>query len=116
MGPDVENYCDETLKPHQTYGKHVTRKVVCAACREPLGLIICSARHWDPVMNSILNHLQVSFPNMKGSVFEQGFIDQWGTFMDRKEAMLVAKAAGQEIDIERGCGGDSETLYSEGLY
>lgn len=26
---------------------------------------------------------------------EQGFIDQWGTFMDRKEAYQVAKAAGQ---------------------
>jgi hypothetical protein len=39
-----------------------------------------------------------------------------GIFMDRKEAMQVAKAAGQPVDITRGCGGDETTLYSEGLY
>jgi hypothetical protein len=92
-----------------------TRKVVCAACRYGL-LILCSARHWDLVMRyqyQLAKHTG-AYPGT--GEFEQGFIDQFGTFMDRKEAMTVAKAAGQQIDIERGCGGDETTLYSEGLY
>lgn len=47
---------------------------------------------------------------------EQGFIDQWGIFLNRQEAWKVAKAAGQ---ILYRCGGDDSdggTLYSENLY
>lgn len=46
----------------------------------------------------------------------QGFIDQWGVFMDRQEVWKVAEAAGQ---ILHRCGGDTSnggTLYSENLY
>ena len=48
--------------------------------------------------------------------FEQGFIDQFGDFYNRQEAMQIAKEAAQDIDIERGCGGNDKKLYSEGLY
>lgn len=48
---------------------------------------------------------------------DQGFVDQFGVYMDRKEAYQVAKAAGQLHYPER-CGSslDGPKLYSEGLY
>lgn len=47
--------------------------------------------------------------------FEQGFIDQWGCFYTRTEAMQAVKASGQPFNIKRNGGNDDE-LYSEGLY
>jgi hypothetical protein len=91
------------------------RHVVCAACRFG-NIIICGARHFDIVMQSQLYAMQGVYMPVFSSMWNQGFIDQYGVFMDRKEAMQVAKKAGQEIDIELGCRGDSKTLYSEGLY
>lgn len=44
---------------------------------------------------------------------EQGFIDQFGEFMTRKEAWTVAEAAGQIKYPKDYCKG---TLYSEDLY
>jgi len=42
---------------------------------------------------------------------EQGFVTNKGRFVDRQEAMVIARAAGQVIsDIT------SDTLYSEDLY
>jgi len=101
--------------------KTSSRHVVCAACMYD-GVLILGARHWDKVMRQQYDMMRnsdkwkeySSVPS--GSLFEQGFIDQHGVFMDRKEAMKVAIAGGQPVDIERGCGGDTETLYSEGLY
>ena len=95
----------------------VQQVVVCAACiNQDSGLIICGARHWDSVMSKVLKTLRAEGSTLRSYDFEQGFIDQWGTFLTRKEAMVIAKAAGQDIDIERGCGGSTTTLYSEGLY
>jgi len=83
--------------------------VVCAACRRG-DLIIAGARHFDKVMRSQLNHISVK-PHGE---WEEGFIDQFGDFLTRVEAMKVALAAGQKIDFKRN--GDKEKLYSEGLY
>jgi hypothetical protein len=50
------------------------------------------------------------------SDWEQGFIDNKGNFLSRKEAYIVAKNAGQVI---RRCGGDDTDggiLHSENLY
>lgn len=93
------------------FDDRMVRRVICAANRFPDGLILCGARHWDSVMCA-----QATALGIKGGNEEQGFIDQYGVFMDRKEAMQVAKDAGQAIDIRFGCGGDELTLYSEGLY
>lgn len=96
--------------------KASVRRVVCAACK--IGdLILCGPRHWDNTMRKQAKAIQGTVGwSSRWSRAEQGFVDQWGVFMDRKEAMQVAKAAGQPVDIERGCGGDETTLYSEGLY
>lgn len=86
------------------------RRVVCAACRNiETGEIILGPRHFDETMRSHLKDKKQSHLLYK----DQGFIDQWGVYMDRKEAHIVAKAAGQ---IVRRCGGDDDTLYSENLY
>lgn len=66
------------------------RRVVCAACRHrSTQRIVCGPRHFDPIMRTSMG------PERWGGLADQGFIDQWGTFMDRAEAFQVAKAAGQ---------------------
>ncbi len=82
--------------------------VVCAANRKD-GVIFCGARHCDSVMRK-----QAEAAGMKLTNCEQGFIDQFGDFLTRKDAMQVVKESGQSFDIERN-NGDSY-LFSEGLY
>lgn len=86
--------------------------VVCAACRRG-SIIIAGARHFDKVMRSQINAINLKTHAVE---WEEGFIDQFGGFLTRQEAMKIAIEAGQNVDIERGCGGDKEILYSEGLY
>jgi hypothetical protein len=45
---------------------------------------------------------------------EQGFIDQFGTFYNRKDAYTIAKENGQIIRDLDGVG--TNTLFSEHLY
>lgn len=87
------------------------RRVVCAACMDLHGLIVCSARHYDPLMHEQIEQIQ-KWAVSHGD-HAQGFIDQFGVFMSRTEAWKVAEAAGQII---RRVGGDGVKLYSENLY
>jgi hypothetical protein len=60
--------------------------------------------------------MQAGVPNKLRLYREQGFVDNKGNFLSRKEAFVVAKNAGQLI---RRCGGDDAQggiLYSENLY
>lgn len=84
------------------------RRVVCAAIKNTSGNIVCSARHFDKLMIQQMGNNKASWV-----ISEQGFIDQYGVFMTREEAWLVANEAGQII---RRCGGDDSKLYSENLY
>lgn len=87
-----------------------TRVVVCAANRaKSTGEIALGARHYDALMRQAIQNNEA----FCGAPVEQGFIDQWGVFMDRKEAHAVALAAGQ---IKYRCGGDDGKLFSENLY
>ena len=88
--------------------------VVCAACRYNT-LILCGARHWDKVMNKQLDTIRRDAPDIHGYKFDQGFIDQFGQFLTRVEAMQVVKDNGQPFNKKRNGGSDIE-LYSEGLY
>jgi hypothetical protein len=47
--------------------------------------------------------------------WEQGFIDQFGRFYNRKEAMKAVLENGQPFSLKRN-GGSGEELFSEGLY
>lgn len=89
--------------------------VVCAACRRG-DIILAGARHFDKVMLSQAKAIDGALRPGAGFEFEEGFIDQFGDFLTREEAMAIAIAAGQKVDIERGCGGHKDTLFSEGLY
>lgn len=85
------------------------RVIVCAALqRFSDSLVICGARHFDDLMVSQVQELGGDWDEP-----EQGFIDNYGKFLTREMAYLVAKEAGQ---IVRRVGGDNETLYSENLY
>ena len=92
--------------------------VVCAACKHPkLNLMLVGARHWDKVMTQQYKMLCWEAKDAVATFeWDQGFINQFGEFLTREEAMIAAKEFGQPIDIEHGCGGDEEILYSEGLY
>lgn len=95
------------------------RFVVCAAMRKN-GVIVCGARHFDPIMRR-----QIALNGMGHTDWEQGFIDQFGEFLTREEAWKVADAAGE---IRRPTGfedflharpanvGDEGMLFSENLY
>ncbi len=85
------------------------RRVVCAACRVG-NVIAAGARHFDTVM-----HKQFEAMNMPGSergMAEQGFIDQFGLFLTREEAFVLATEKGQ-IKGEPNVPG---VLFSEDLY
>lgn len=84
------------------------RRVVCAAIRDATGQVVCGARHFDNGMHRAIGRL-MSFT----APWEQGFIDQFGMFLTREEAFVVASQAGQII---RRVGGDDGRLFSENLY
>lgn len=96
-------------------GGTTKRYVVCAANRDTDGRIFLGVRHHCQLMNQNLKAADV-----KGATTEQGFVDQFGTFMDREEAWKVAVA---QCQIRRLVGYDYEVdsrltgkLYSENLY
>lgn len=96
------------------------QRIVCAAieCTEGLNIqIILGVRHFDTHMYLTINTIvdaRVGFPYIGNSNSIQGFIDNTGKFLDRKEAFKVAEAAGQIIK-KTGLE-DSKELYSEDLY
>ena len=90
--------------------------IVCAACKYG-DVIIAGARHYDGVMNGQLRAFsdddEIRMMN-RGEVI-QGFIDQWGEFFDRNEALVIATAAGQ-INTRRPKCDPINELFSEDLY
>lgn len=90
-------------------GEYLKRFVVCAANRYPDGLILTGIRHGCPIMNAQLRRMN---PKPEGRP-EQGFVDQWGNWMARDEALNVVKMTEQPLryPIDK-----YDTLYSENLY
>lgn len=84
--------------------------VVCAANRRKDGLIVCGARHYDPIMRAMM---AATGGRDAWISSEQGFIDAKGKFLTREEAHTLAKENGQ---IKYRCGGDEDILFSENLY
>lgn len=86
--------------------------IVCAAIKKG-DIIIAGPRHFDSVM---LSQIKAISGDNRGAFAdaEQGFIDQFGNFWGRIDAMILARAAGQSIDMDRN--GSKTRLYSEGLY
>jgi hypothetical protein len=94
--------------------KRSQRRVVCAALYDlELDMCVLGARHCDMSMHYTI----CAMPNDIRDQLrhgEQGFIDQWGKFMNRKEAFEVATAAGQII--QKTGNPDSKELFSEDIY
>lgn len=91
-------------------------RIVCAANRLPDGTMFIGARHWDDLMCAqagryiALHELE----DHEVGDAEQGFMDQWGRFMTRKAAWLIAEKNGQIL--HRGPGYNGPDLFSENLY
>jgi len=84
-------------------------RVVCAANRHrESGRIICGARHWDKIMRA------QKLPTEYWSDFDQGFINQFGQWLNREESYIIAKEQGQIIRPDGTH--DDKTLFSECLY
>ncbi len=86
------------------------RRVVCAAIRKG-DTLICGARHFDQTMHQQIERMHFNDPRFMRDA-EQGFVDQWGEFMTREEAYMVARERGQFLadPIHK------TALFSEDLY
>jgi len=88
--------------------------IVCAANLfldwENNPVIITGARHWDSVMRGQYIRMK---DKIIGKEVEQGFIDQFGKFYDRKEALLIARESNQvRFELDH----NPKELFSEMLY
>lgn len=86
-------------------------RIVCAANRNQAGTILLGVRHWDSFMNDHRVFVDAFSPN-NGFKWEQGFVDQFGNFYNRKEAWVIAEENGQIIRQVSTPG----ILFSENLY
>lgn len=86
------------------------QRIVCAANKnKKTEKIVCGARHFDKLMlHSIIEDPQGSWLDC-----EQGFVDQYGNFLNREEAYIIAQRQGQLMPHKSHITG---TLYSEDLY
>jgi len=91
----------------------VQRRVACAANNYG-GYIVTGVRHCCPVMRMQFDAIGyenlVEFAGGHDKI-EQGFIDQYGFFLTRREAYVIAKEAGQILSRHEW----GEELYSESI-
>lgn len=92
-----------------------SRKSTYGECDDLDDLLIVGPRHYDQVMRSQASkHEYSSIHNTQRiKEKEQGFIDQYGKFYNRKEALEIAK---QNDQIRFDIGYDTDELLSEMLY
>lgn len=91
----------------------VKLQILCAANRYK-DFVIAANRHASPIMLSIQDLVGLDvlkhYAGLKGE--EQGFIDQYGNFYDREEAMVIYRASGKLfMDGDNG----SRFLFSEDI-
>lgn len=82
-------------------------------CREGSELIIPMVRHYSPDGQDVLESIQPVYEEKQLQELEQGFITNKGRFVDRTEALAIAKANDQ---IRCDIGYEPKELYSEMLY
>ena len=95
------------------------RRIVCAANRFKLKdggeLVIPGTRHYSKDMALVLDQMRDKVVSEQVYGDDQGFLDQWGNYFTRKEALIIATHAGQ-INTRRVKSGPADTLFSEDLY
>lgn len=93
------------------------RRVVCAAIRGEDGRILLGIRHYSEDMYNQLRFRTDAENFYHRTGLDQGFVDQYGVYMTRREAYQVAHAAKQIINYNACLEDDlGYYLYSEGLY
>lgn len=95
----------------------VGRRIVSAANRNTeTGEVIMGVRHFCTLMHQQLDVIEAREPGSKRSKgwlqADQGFVDNRGVYLSRREAWKVAEAAGQIIRRT----GEEGVLYSEDLH
>lgn len=102
----------------------VPELIVCAAIKflltdledeeESKEFVLTGVRHYSPDMHNFLNLFEDETNGQyRLTEVAQGFITNNGRFVDRKEALKIAKANNQII---RDIGYEPDELYSEMLY
>lgn len=87
--------------------------IICAAIRDPKsGKVIKGFRHFDCHMRHKIEYLKLKYEDFT----EEGFIDKYGEYKTREEALKIVKMSGQYLILEGLGNPDSTELYSEGLY
>jgi hypothetical protein len=96
-------------------------RIVCAAMLMDNGDIVVGIRHFSPDMRAIM--LKAYGEGYHRKVKEQGFVDQFGKFYNRKDAWNLAKtnkqiirATGWETTPKIEELEDNKVLFSENLY
>lgn len=96
---------------------HWSERRIVAACNIfEDGTKIIGVRHWDMFMRKQADAYDIK----PAAIHEQGFIDQFGDFWGREEALDIVKANGQYFDPERNSHNktieECKELYSEGVW
>lgn len=89
------------------------RVIVCAAIRAEDGSLLLGIRHYSQDMQDQLEQRGDREKFYHRGDDDQGFVDQYGVYLTRREAFIVARSANQINDYEACTGYE---LYSEGLY
>lgn len=99
--------------------RKLQRRIVCAANRFKLKdggeLVIPGSRHYSPDMAAVLDQVEDKLVTDHAYDEDQGFIDQWGEYHNREDALVIATHAGQ-INTVREKGAPYDKLFSEDLY
>lgn len=76
------------------YGK---QRIISQAAINYNGFIVTGTRHTCPIIRMQINSMGAGLLQEwnNGTKGEQGFTDQYGFFLTREEAYVIAKAAGQ---------------------
>lgn len=85
--------------------------IICAAVRDPsTGTVITGFRHFDHHIRYKIEYNGLKFKDFT----EEGFVDMYGEYHNREDALKIVLDNGQHFLKERnGC---SSRLYSEGIY
>lgn len=81
--------------------------------REGIEVVIPMVRHYSPDGRDVLEAIQPYAEECEIKEISQGFITNFGRYVDRKEALKIAKENSQ---IRNSIGYEPDELYSEMIY